>query len=74
VFGLEYTRYISDTFGVAAFVDAGDAAPSRNAIRLRWGYGLGARLRTPAGAFGMDVAWGERTRKLRLYFSLGLAF
>jgi len=74
VFGLEYTRYISDTFGVAVFVDAGDAAPSLNAVSLRWGYGLGTRLRTPAGAFGMDVAWGEQTRKLRLYFSLGLAF
>jgi len=74
VFGLEYTRYISDTFGVAAFVDAGDAAPSLDAVSLRWGYGLGARMRTPAGAFGMDLAWGEQARKLRLYFSLGLAF
>jgi len=74
VFGLEYTHYISDTFGIAAFVDGGDAAPTFKDMNLRWGYGLGARMRTPAGAFGMDVAWAHAVRKLRLYFSLGLAF
>jgi len=74
VVGLEYTHYLNDTWGVAAFVDAGDAAPAFADMHWRWGWGLGARVRTPAGAFGTDVAWGQRERKLRLYFSLGLAF
>ena len=28
--------------------------------------GLGARVRTPAGPFGIDLAYGQRDRKLRL--------
>lgn len=74
VFGVEYIRYITEQIGVAAFVDVGDAAETFRDMDWAWGYGLGARVRTPAGPFGIDLAYGQRDRKLRLHFSLGIAF
>ncbi len=74
VFGVEYIRYITEQIGVAAFVDVGDAAESFRDMDWAFGYGLGARVRTPAGPFGIDLAYGQRDRKLRLHFSLGIAF
>lgn len=69
----EVVHWISD-WGVAAFVDAGDAAPSVAALDPAVGLGVGARLRTPAGPLAMDLAWGERTRQWRLQFAVTLAF
>ena len=70
----EAIRWINDTWGIAAFVDAGDASDSLDDFRFALGYGLGARLRTPIGPFRLDVAYGEETRKFRLHFSVGLTF
>jgi translocation and assembly module TamA len=39
-----------------------------------FGYGLGARYRSPVGPVNLDVAYGEATRKFRLHFSLGVSF
>lgn len=74
VASIEYTHYLNNTFGVAYFVDAGDAAPSFKDMRLHVGYGVGARIKTPAGPLFLDVAYGQRDRKLRWHFSLGMAF
>ena len=74
VFSVEYTHYFTDTIGMATFVDFGDATESFRDMDLAFGYGLGARVRTPAGPFGIDVAYGQRDRRLRLHFSLGIAF
>jgi len=74
VFSVEYTRYFTETIGMAMFVDVGDAAESFKDMDWAFGYGLGARVRTPAGPFGIDVAYGQRDRRLRLHFSLGIAF
>src|SRR5699024_2814083 len=74
VASIEYTHYLNDTLGVAYFVDAGDAAPGFDEMRLHVGYGVGARIKTPAGPIFLDVAYGQRDRKLRLHFSLGMAF
>ena len=41
---------------------------------LAVGYGLGARLRTPIGPFRLDVAYGQEDHKVRVHFSVGLAF
>jgi translocation and assembly module TamA len=41
---------------------------------MHYGYGIGALLRTPAGPFMMDLAYGQKDRRLRLHFSLGVAF
>ena len=74
VASIEYTHYFNNTFGIAYFVDAGDAAPEFKDMRLHVGYGVGARIKTPAGPLFLDVAYGQRDRKLRWHFSLGMAF
>ena len=73
VASLEYVHWISD-WGVAAFVDAGDAAARVRDLSTAWGYGLGARVRTPAGPFAIDVAYGERYNQVRVQFAVTLAF
>ncbi len=74
VVGVEYMHYLNETFGVGVFVDAGDAAESFGDMNIALGYGLGALVRTPAGPFSVDLAYGQRDKKLRLHFSLGIAF
>ncbi|MDM9561965.1 autotransporter assembly complex protein TamA [Bordetella petrii] len=74
VASIEYDHYFNETWGMAAFVDAGDAAESFGEMRMHVGYGLGARVRTPAGPLFLDLAYGQRERDLRLHFSLGIAF
>jgi len=71
---LEYDHYFTDMLGMAVFVDAGDAAPTVRQMRWALGYGVGARVRTPAGPFQVDVAYGQRDRRLRIHLSLGIAF
>lgn len=71
---VEAIRWINETWGVAAFVDAGNAADSLHDLDVAVGYGLGARVRTPIGPFRLDVAYGEAVRKWRLHFSVGLTF
>ena len=71
---VEVTRWISDAWGIAAFVDAGNAFDDRSDARPAVGYGLGARVRTPIGPFRLDVAYGEQSRQVRLHFSVGVAF
>jgi translocation and assembly module TamA len=55
-------------------VDAGDAAQSFGDMDMAVGYGVGARVRTPAGPLFLDVAYGQRDHSVRLNFSLGIAF
>jgi translocation and assembly module TamA len=70
----EAIRWINETWGVAAFVDVGDAFDDAGAFDPALGVGLGARLRTPIGPFRLDVAYGERTKEVRLHFSVGVTF
>ena len=70
----EYTRWIGESWGVAAFVDAGDAADEIGDFDLALGYGLGMRVRSPVGAFRFDLAYGQETSAVRLHFSLGVRF
>ncbi|MFV9474846.1 autotransporter assembly complex protein TamA [Advenella sp. RU8] len=74
VVGAQYMHYFNDRFGMSVFVDAGDAAPSFREMKIAVGYGVGAIVNTPAGPLSLDLAWGQRDRKLRLHFSLGVAF
>jgi translocation and assembly module TamA len=74
---VEYVKWLQrwgGNWGVAAFVDAGDAAARFNDLDVALGYGLGARWRTPAGPLAVDVAWGERFQQLRVHFSVAIAF
>ncbi|WP_432785524.1 Translocation and assembly module subunit TamA [Oligella sp. MSHR50489EDL] len=74
VAGVEYTHYFNNTFGMAFFVDAGDAARKFKDMKLHVGTGVGARVKTPAGPLFFDIAYGHRDRKIRWHFSLGMAF
>lgn len=74
VAGIEYTHYFTEQLGMNYFVDVGDAAASFKDMKLAVGYGVGLAVRTPAGPFFVDVAYGQRDRRLRLHFSLGIAF
>lgn len=71
---IEYTHWVADNWGVAAFVDAGNAWDDYQKLRLSLGLGLGGRFRTPIGPIRADLAYGERTGDLRLHFSVGFTF
>lgn len=70
----EITHWLDEDWGIAAFIDAGDAFDSRQDVRLAVGYGLGARWRSPAGPIGVDLAYGERVRGFQLHFALAIPF
>ncbi|HJD43679.1 MAG TPA: BamA/TamA family outer membrane protein [Candidatus Paenalcaligenes intestinipullorum] len=74
VASVEYIHYITSMYGVSAFVDVGDAAESFSAMKPYVGYGVGASVRTPAGPIYVDLAYGQTDKRLRLHFSLGIAF
>lgn len=77
VVSAEYVKWLESfggNWGVAAFVDVGDAAEDWNALDPAVGVGLGARLRTPAGPLAVDVAYGEREQQVRVHFSVAIAF
>ncbi|RIX49199.1 MAG: outer membrane protein assembly factor [Rhodocyclales bacterium GT-UBC] len=74
VVSAEATHWLNESWGIAAFVDAGDAVDARQNIKPAIGYGLGARWRSPAGPIGADLAYGERTGDIQLHFSLAIPF
>jgi translocation and assembly module TamA len=58
----------------AAFVDIGRAGNDFGSLKPALGYGVGVRWRSPVGPLRVDLAWGQEVRKLRLHFSVGIAF
>ena len=71
---VEYVHWLNDTWGAATFVDAGDAADAARDLRVNTSYGFGARYKTPAGPLALDLAYAQRDSKLRLSFSVTVAF
>lgn len=77
ILSAEYTHWLDgdwDDWGIATFVDAGNASNSWSDFRYATGYGLGARWRSPAGPIGADLAYGQRSHGLQLHFSLAIPF
>ena len=77
VASVEYVKWLErfgGNWGVAAFADVGDASENWSTFDPALGVGLGVRLRTPAGPLGIDVAYGERERQVRVHFSVAIAF
>ena len=74
----EYTHWLDGQWGIATFIDAGQAADNtRDVTRLATGIGVGARWKSPAGALAVDLAWGAKKEYdggLRLHFSLAVPF
>lgn len=71
---VEYNYFFNRDWGMALFVDAGDAADTPSQLSPVFGYGVGARYRSPVGPVNLDLAYGEATHKFRLHFSLGVSF
>ena len=71
---VEYNYFFDRDWGMALFVDAGDAADSPTSLSPVFGYGVGARYSSPVGPINLDLAYGEAIQKFRLHFSLGLSF
>ncbi|HZR68984.1 MAG TPA: BamA/TamA family outer membrane protein [Burkholderiales bacterium] len=74
VTSVEETHWFGASWGVAAFVDAGNAWDRGTPFHAAVGYGTGARFRTPVGPIRIDLAYGRDTRKVRLHFSAGFTF
>ena len=74
VASVEYQYYFIKNWGVALFVDAGNAGDTIKELDPAFGYGVGGRWRSPAGPIGVDLAYGDRSKELRLHFSLGFTF
>jgi translocation and assembly module TamA len=71
---VDATRWIGQNWGIAAFVDAGNATDSLSGFHFALGYGVGARVRTPLGPFRLDLAYGQDVHQVRVHFSVGLTF
>ncbi len=74
VLNAEATRWIGEAWGIAAFVDAGNATDSLTNVHLALGYGAGLRVRTPLGPFRLDLAYGQDVHQVRVHFSVGITF
>jgi len=70
----EYTHWFGESWGLAAFADAGNAWDDGSEPQAALGVGIGARFRTPIGPIRADVAYGEQTGGFRLHFSVGYSF
>lgn len=71
---VELVHWLVPRWGAAAFVDAGNAADGFAGYQPALGYGLGARWKSPIAPLNFDLAYGERTRAVRLHFSVGIVF
>lgn len=70
----EYVHWYQGDWGVAAFVDAGNANDERELFKMNLGYGIGPRWKSPAGPIAVDLAYGQRDHRLRLQFAVAIAF
>ena len=70
----EYVHWYRGDWGVAAFVDAGNANDERKLFKMNLGYGFGPRWKSPAGPIAVDLAYGQADHRLRLQFAVAIAF
>ena len=54
---LEYEHPLKDDWGLALFVDTGNAFDDWNNMELQTGVGFGARWKSPIGPVRVDLAW-----------------
>ncbi len=82
---LEYRVPVSKKFSVLAFLDTGYAWDSRmegernfDLRKMKVGYGIGVRVKTPIGAVKLDYGFGKREEgqsyRGRFHFSFGGSF
>jgi translocation and assembly module TamA len=71
---VEYNHWFTESWGAAVFTDIGDAADTLHRLDPAVGYGGGIRWRSPVGPLALDLARGHRDGKLRMHFSIAVAF
>lgn len=70
---VEYEHPLADKWGLAAFVDSGNAFNNFNQYELFTGAGVGIRWHSPIGPIRLDLAQDiEGDRDPRLHLSMGL--
>ena len=74
VASVEVVRWIEQSWGVAVFTDAGNAAENLSDLKPAYGSGVGARIRTPIGPFRFDVAYGQQDKSVHVHLSVGVSF
>ena len=74
VASIEYVHWLTPTWGAALFVDAGNAGDVLSDLKPAYGYGAGARWKSPVGPLNLDVAYGQKTQAIQLHFSMGFSF
>lgn len=74
VASVEYVHWFQPKWGLALFLDAGNAADAPGDLNLKRGYGLGLRWKSPVGPLNLDAAHGEEAGGVRLHFSVNLSF
>ncbi|MBL8484160.1 MAG: BamA/TamA family outer membrane protein, partial [Rhodocyclaceae bacterium] len=71
---IEYVHWLQGAWGVAAFVDSGNAFDTRKDFSARTGYGLGVRWKSPAGPLAFDLAYSVHDRTVRPHVAVAIAF
>ena len=61
-------------FESVLFVDTGGVSDRVGKLRLSTGVGAGVRWKSPVGPLQADLAYGLKTRKLRLHMTVGFVF
>ncbi len=74
VSSIEYINWFHAPWGVAVFVDAGNAADDWKDMTLKVGEGFGGRWKSPAGPLGIDLAWGKGDSIPKIHFSIAFVF
>ncbi|MBL8470343.1 MAG: BamA/TamA family outer membrane protein [Rhodocyclaceae bacterium] len=71
---VEYVHWLQGDWGVAGFVDSGNAVDRRGDFVARTGYGVGLRWKSPAGPLAFDLAYSRHEQKLRPHVAVAIAF
>ena len=71
---VEVIQWLTQSWGAALFFDFGNAANRVQDLDPVYGYGLGARWKSPVGPIGADIAYGQDTGEYRVHFNIGVAF
>lgn len=73
VASVEYERMITESWGGAVFVDAGDAFDSREDLDAKVGVGVGVRWRSPVGPVRVDIGHGldDPESAFQLHINIG---
>jgi translocation and assembly module TamA len=70
----ELIGWFNQQWGVAGFIDGGNAWDEADDFEPVYGIGMGVRWRSPVGNLNLDVAWPDDGGDPRLHFSVGIIF